>query len=239
MDFLVAAHGVHEGGLVAGETGGIEDDEVVFRFCVFEEIEDVVLDYFDFHPIEVRIFPSGGTSAGGDIDGGDLGGTGFGTGEGEATLVGEAVEDALAFSEGGDFGMGLKLVEIESGFLTVEEVDFEDESVGIHVEGTGVLAVEHFDAGFHALGLAVGRVVTKDDGGGMEEGNEGVADDFLPQVHGEREGLDGKVVAVAVHDEAGKAVGLGPDEAGECFVDPGVFPVLDGLADAAGEEVEV
>ena len=106
-------------------------------------------------------------------------------------------------------------------------------------ERAGVFAVEHFDAGLHALGLAVGRIVAKNDGGGVEQGDERVADDFLPQVHGEREGLDGKVVAVAVDDQAGQAVGLGPDEAGERFIDAALFPVVDGLADAAGEEVEV
>jgi len=41
--------------------------------------------------------------------------------------------------------------------------------------------VEHLDAGFHALGLAVGRVVAEDDGGGIEQGDERVADDFFLQ----------------------------------------------------------
>ena len=43
VDFLIASHGVHKSRLVAGEAGRIEDDEVVFRFRVFEKIEDVVL----------------------------------------------------------------------------------------------------------------------------------------------------------------------------------------------------
>jgi hypothetical protein len=47
------------------------------------------------------------------------------------------------------------------------------------------------------------------------------------------------VIAVAVHDQAGQTVGLGPDEAGERGVDRRVFPVVDGLADAAGEEVQI
>ena len=59
-----------------------------------------------------------------------MGGTGLGAGEGEAALVGEAVEHALALGEGGDFGVGLELVEVETGFLAVEEIDLEDEAVG-------------------------------------------------------------------------------------------------------------
>ena len=239
MDFLIAAHGVHQGGLVAGETRGIEDDHVVVRLRVFQEIEDVVFQHFDFHVVEHGVFPGSLASAGGDIDGGDLGRTGLGAGEGEASLVGEAVEHALALGEGGDFGMGLELVQIEAGFLAVVEIDFENQAVGIDLEGARVFAVQHFDARFHALSLAVGRVVTEDDRFGIEKLDECVADGFLPQVHGEREGLDGKMVAVAVDDQTGEAVGFGPDESGQRVVDARVFPMVDGLADTAGEEIEI
>ena len=47
------------------------------------------------------------------------------------------------------------------------------------------------------------------------------------------------MVAVAIDDQAGEAVGLGPDEAGERFINAALLAVLDGLADAAGEEVEI
>jgi hypothetical protein len=82
--------------------------------------------------------------------------------------------------------------------------------------------------------LRYGGIVAEDDGGGIEKGDERVADDFLPQVHGERKGLDGEVVAVAVHDQAGEAVGLGPDEAGKRFIDAALFAVLDGLGRCGG-----
>ena len=51
--------------------------------------------------------------------------------------------------------------------------------------------------------------------------------------------MDGKVVAVAIDDEARDAIGLGPDEASEVEVDAGVAAVFDGLADAADEEIGI
>jgi hypothetical protein len=47
------------------------------------------------------------------------------------------------------------------------------------------------------------------------------------------------MLAVAVDDQAGHAVGFAPDEAAERFIDAAALAVFDGLADAAGEEIEV
>ena len=47
-------------------------------------------------------------------------------------MVGEAVEHAFAFGELGDLGMGLELIEVQTGFLAIEEVDFEIKIVGAH-----------------------------------------------------------------------------------------------------------
>lgn len=239
VDFLIAAHGIGEGLFVAGEAGGIEDDEVVFGFGVFEEVEDVVFDDVDVESVDLGVVACGGAGGFGDVDGGDAGGTGFGAGEGEAALVGEAVEDAFALGEFGDFGVRFELVEVESGFLAVDEVDFEGEAVGDDVEGSGVFAVDDFDSGFHAFGAAGGGVVAEDDEGGGEDGNEGVADEIAPEVHGEGEGLDGEAVAVAVDDESRDAVGFAPDDAAEAIVDAAALAEFEGLGDAAGEEVEI
>ena len=239
VDLFVAAHGIHEGGLVAGETRRVEDDHVILGLGVFEEIEDVVFEHFDFDVVEHGVVAGSRAGAGRNIDRGDLGSSGLGAGEGESALVGEAVEHALALGERGNFGVGLQLVEVEAGFLAIEEIDFEGEAVGVDDEGAGVFAVEHLDAGLHALGLAVGRIVAQDDGGGVEQGDQRVADDFFAQIHRQRQRLDGKVVAVAVDDQAGQAVGFAPDETGKRFIDVGALAQVDRLADAAGEEVEV
>ena len=200
MDFLVAAHGVHEGLFVAREAGRIQDDEVVVRLGVLEKIKDIVFQYLDFQAVETGVVAGSLAGAGGDVHGGDLGGTGLGAGEGEAALIGEAIEHALPFGEAGDIGVGLELVEVEAGFLAVVEVDFEIEVVGSDDEGPGVFAVEHFDAWFHALGFAERGIIAQDDGGWGEQGDEGVADELAAEVHGEGERLDGDVGAVAIDD---------------------------------------
>jgi hypothetical protein len=117
--------------------------------------------------------------AGGNIHGGDFRGAGLGAGQGEAALVGEAVEHAPALGELGDLGVGLELVEIEPGFLAVEEIDLEIQIIRTDDERAGVFAVEHLDAGLHALGLAEGRIVSQDDGLRGQQLDERVADDSL------------------------------------------------------------
>ena len=198
VDLFVAAHGVHEGFLVFGEARGIEDDEVVFRLGGFEEVEDVGFDDFDIQAVELGVFAGGGAGGAGDIDGGDFCGAGFRAGEGEAALVGEAVEHSEAFGEFCDLGVGLKLVEVEAGFLAVDEVDFVGDAVGNDGEGAGVFAVDQRYGFLHALGFTGGRVVAKGDGFRGENFNQGVADEVFPHVHGEGGGLDAKVVSVTI-----------------------------------------
>ena len=96
VDFFVAAHGVDEGFFIFCEAGGVEDDEVVIGLGGFEEVEDVGLDDGDGEVVEGGVFAGGGAGGGGDVNGGDVGGSGLCAGEGEAALVGEAVEDAEA-----------------------------------------------------------------------------------------------------------------------------------------------
>ena len=132
VDLLVAAHRIHEGLFVAGETWWIENDQVVLRLGVFEEIEDIVFDHIDFETIEFCVVTSGLAGGGGDINRTHFGRAGFGAGECESTLVGEAVENALAFGEFGDLGVGLELIQIKSGFLAIEEVDLEIKIIGAH-----------------------------------------------------------------------------------------------------------
>ena len=60
VDFLISAHRVDERLFVSGETRRIENDQIVFRFCVLEEIEDVVLEHFNFDVVDFRVVASGG-----------------------------------------------------------------------------------------------------------------------------------------------------------------------------------
>ena len=215
MDLLVAAHRVHESLFVAGETRRIEDDQVVLRLGVFEEIEDIVFDHIDVEAVEFRVVASRIAGSGGDIDGSHFGSPGFRASESEAALVGEAVEHAFALGELGDFGVGLKLIEIKPGFLAVEEVDFEIKIVGSHDKRAGVFAVQHFDAGFHALGLARWRIIAQHDRLGIEQSDQSIADQLLAQVHRQRERLDRKMIAVAVDDQARDAVRFAPNDSAE------------------------
>ncbi len=62
----------------------------------------------------------------------------MGTCQCESTLVGETIKNAAAFGEFGDLGVGLKLVKVETGFLSVEQIDFEFQAVRMNAEGARV-----------------------------------------------------------------------------------------------------
>lgn len=208
MDFFVAAHGVVERLFIPREARWVENDEVILGFSGFQEIEDVCFDDFDVEVVEFGVAACGGAGGAGDIDGGDFGGTGFFAGQGEAALVGEAIEDAEAFGHFRDFLVCLKLIEVEAGFLAVDEIDLVVEAICIDREGAGVFSVNEFDALLHAFSFAGGGVVAEGDGGGVEDGDECIADDVLAHIHGEGGGLDAEMISVAVYDEAGDTIGF-------------------------------
>ena len=47
------------------------------------------------------------------------------------------------------------------------------------------------------------------------------------------------MLAITVDDETGYAVRLTPNESRKCFIDPRLFAMSDGLADAASEKIEI
>ena len=169
MDFLVAFHGGVDGLFVAGEGGGIEDDEVVFLFALFamaKVVEGVAGFGGEGEAVEFGIALGGVGGFLGDVDGGDGFGSGLGAGESEAALVAEHVEDGGVFGEACDGGIGVGDVEVEAGLLGVGEVELELESLHGHFDGAGVFAVEDGGFGFESFGGAHGGVVAQDDGVG-------------------------------------------------------------------------
>lgn len=243
VNLFVAADGVLHALLGAGEGGRIEDDEVepavFFGGDLLEVVEAVGGDEVDLESggggILAGLFDGGLT----DIDGSDGLGSGEGAGLGKAGLIGEAIEHVAALGESGDVAVVLELVEVEAGFLAFEEVGLKDHAVVANLEGRGRITVKDGFGKFHALGPADGSIVSLNDGGGIEEVLQSLDNEVLSLEHGEGEGLDDEVVAVAIHDEAGKAVGLAPNEAAEGGVDARVGAGLDGALDAALKEVEV
>lgn len=233
VDFFVSAHRVHERFFVSGETGGIEDDEVVGFLGVFEEVEHVGLDDLDAEAIFLGIEAGGFAGTRGNVDGGDLSGARFGAGEGETALVGEAVEDAFAFGVFRDFVMCLELIEIKACFLSVGEIDGEGEAVGFDLKDAGIGAVEVGDFGFEALGFAHGGIVAQQNRLRGKLLDDGLDNELFAHVHGEGKCLEDKVIAVSVEDYAGESVGFTPHDAAKSGIDVGFLANEEGLGDAA------
>ena len=132
--------------------------------------------------------------------------------KGEATLVAETIEDGPAFREGADGGVVVELIEVDAGLLSLHQVDLLDEAVDREGDRSIPGAGEESGARLKALGLADGGVVALDHGNLAEDPDEGRDDELAPTVHREGEGLEHKMIAVAVDHDPREPVGLAPDE---------------------------
>lgn len=133
VEFAVAAEGAGDAGGVAGEGGGIEDDEVVGVFGgggagVFAEVVEHV-GGFEAGGAGEAVFAGVFCGEGGAflaaIEAEGVGGSGFGAVEGEAALIAEAVEHAAAFGVLCHEAVLGALVEVEACFVAAEEVELE------------------------------------------------------------------------------------------------------------------
>ena len=106
-------------------------------------------------------------------------------------------------------------------------------------EGAWVGSVK--DPGFRLepLGLSHRRVVAQDDTLGSEEVDEDLGDELLAPIHGQREGLQDKMRAVAVDNHSGQPIRLAPDKAAELWVEVKLAPQVTGHLDPATEKVLV
>ncbi len=133
----------------------------------------------------------------------------------------------------------VELVEVEAGLLALKQVGVEGAALVAHDERRRRLAVHRPLDLVEAFGLAHAALVALDDAAGGKDLHQGLDDQLLALRHRQGQGLQHQVVAVAVDDDAGQAVGLAPDQAAELRIDPGLDAAFQRALDAADEEVEV
>ena len=90
-------------------------------------------------------------------------------------------------------------------------------------------------AQFHAFRAAHGRVVALDDCRRLRR----VAQRFDDERQPLRERLHDETIAITIDDHAGQTVAFAPDEPAEVGIHAALFPILNGLCDAAFEKIEV
>jgi len=146
VELFVAAEGIVQLPLGAGEGGWVEDDKIPARFGLLlraEEIEGIGLDGFDCEVVAFRVGPDEGGRVGADLDGLHRTGAGLGAGEGEGALIGKAIEHFAAFGVCRHGGVVLELIEVEAGLLAVEEIHLKAQTHGLDLEWSGLSAGEH------------------------------------------------------------------------------------------------
>ena len=219
VDVAVAFDALFLHAVVLGEGGRVEDDEVVMVFGHPVEVgehvlADGVVSFREVaaHQAHVLLHEVDGLLR--NIDGVHVLRPAAQGVEGESAGVGEHVEDSVPFRQLTHHGAALALVEEETGLLSVEDVDFEEDavlggddlpvrlSVNPAAFQGNLLTLSGLDGGFEADGLRVGQQLS-------EQFREG----FAQTVHAHGVHLHDEVAVVGVDDETGHAVALAVDEA--------------------------
>lgn len=146
MDLLVPAQGVLHATLGLCKRRWIEDDEIVGGaggFAIFEKIKHVGFDGLNGEVIGGGIAAHQFDGLAADIHGRDFFGSAFGASEGEGALIGETVQHRASFCVLGDFSVIRDLVQIESCFLSMEEIHGEGHAITMDGLRTGIRAEQH------------------------------------------------------------------------------------------------
>ena len=107
-----------------GEGRRVEDDEIVFGFVgAAEKIKNIRLSGFDRESIARRIGAEARRAFGAGFHSGNMGCPSFGAGEGEAALVGKAVQHGQPAREFSHDAVGFELIEVKTGCVAAERID--------------------------------------------------------------------------------------------------------------------
>jgi hypothetical protein len=132
------------------------------------------------------------------------------------------------------------LIEIQSGFLTADQIDRKNAMRGGHGKGCGFGAMEHTGAQLHAFGGADGGVVALDDTFWSTDLAEGGGDEVAALIHGQSQGLHDAMRPVTINDQSRQAVTFGPNHAVDScrrLAGEEALAIFKGPANAPGEKL--
>ena len=161
-------------------------------------------------PVAARVLRDTRDRVFGDVDRKHLGATRRQR-EGEAAVVAERVEQAsVGVERRGD--TILALIEEQPRLLPAIQIDLVHDPAFAHVDGLGNGPVQHLDALFEPFEQADARIVPGEDASRMQQLGQLTGDVGQQPVDALRQRLDDQVVAVAIDDERGQAIGFAVDE---------------------------
>ncbi len=176
------------------------------------------------------------------IDGGHLRGSARERRDGEAAGVAIAVEHLARAEPAHGLGKAvaaIALVEVEAGLVAFGDVQGEAPAMFADGQLRGAIAAQPPRGGLQALQLphaGIGAFVEPGEAGGLQQG---VGDHGFPALGAGAGELRHQGVAVAVHDQAGQAVGLPVHQAHAVAVDREALPRPDRAVHGRGEECGV
>ena len=233
--------------LVSGEGGRVQDNQVPLVLpsvpdegrLLLQEVKRVVRNALDGDAVQLCVARYGVHGVLGYVHSCYLRGSGKGAGQRKAALVAEAVQHAASAGKARHGGVIVKLVQVQPCFLPRLEVNHELHSAAACGEGFRLLPARHPDGRLNALRRQHGGIVPDDDSPGGKQVFQNVQDNGEAALHGDGQRLDDQVIRVTVHNQAGEAVRLAPDEARERFLRQPLAAQFHRLADAPGKKVPV
>ncbi len=246
IDLLVTARGGLDGVLAAREGRGIQHDEpeaLAPRVQLPQAVEGIAALQLGarLDAVEGQVAPGQGQRVRGGVQQQRALGAGQQRVAGEGAPVAEGVQHPAPLGEAGSQQPIVALVEVEAGLLAGAQghreagLAFLDDQIAVGPLGLGRRLpdrVEAFDARRR-------RVVEAHDPAVGEERRERLPDPVRVARHAECEALEHAHRPVAVHHQAGQAVGLAPAEAIGGSHEGGGAPVLERRLQASPDQRRV
>lgn len=215
MDFLITPQRIGELSFALRERRRIQHHEIELGaspFRAVQEIKGIGFDGVDLQAIAFRVAAGCCHRIAITLDRGHARRSGMGGKQRKSSLIREAIEHPSIFGQCGDRTVIPDLVEVKTGFVPVQQIDFETHIVDRHLDRAIDRTVQDASAARKSFRDPNRGVITFDDHLGRDNGQEGLHDDGQPLVEGGRQGLHHQAIPILIDDETGESIRFAPDQ---------------------------
>src|SRR4029077_19083761 len=160
-------------------------------------------------------------------------------GQRKCSPICETIQHAPAARVSGNGRIIVFLIEIKTGLLSVQKIDFELYAFDFDLDLRWRISAQNVRVQFQPFCLANRRIISLDDGGVSKKIDNRVSDQIFSHVHRQSERLHHEMIAVPVNDQSGQSIAFAPNNSAKPGIDASPNTVFCRLRDASLEEVQV